>query len=170
MVVFLQFCRELTTGGGLPEFLPSGRFLPLILEASGITQQNREKMGTAFVQKTAFLVPFTIGVVIIGIILWYARVHQPLKKLRPPFGQLLLIGIVLTMLNAAVASLVAKAVLTGDEVHKSLTAEKKRSYEDRRDASPTDKKGRGEKQMSSWDRIKYGEPKTEQPVEVPPEE
>jgi hypothetical protein len=124
-----------------------------------------------FVQKTAFLVPFAIGVVVIGFVLWYARVRQPLVMLRPPFGQLLLIGIVLMMVNAALASFVANAILTGEEIHKSLTAEKKRSYEDRNEAPPNVHKDRGgEKQMNSWDRIKYGDRKSDQPIEPPPGE
>lgn len=115
-----------------------------------------------FVQKTAFLLPFCIGVVIIGVVLWYARVRHPLKRLRPPFGLLFLAGIVLMMVNGAIAAFIAKAILTGDEVAKNLTEEKKQGYSGGNATLPERKDDGKEKPMSSWDRIKYGNRDQEQ--------
>lgn len=112
--------------------------------------------GGNFVQKTAFLLPFCIGVVVIGFVLWYARVRHPLKRLRPPFGLLFLAGIVLMMVNGAIAAFIAKAILTGDEVAKNLTEEKKAGYSGGNAIVPERKGDEKEKPMSSWDRIKYG--------------
>ena len=111
----------------------------------------------SFVQKTAFLMPFCIGLVIIAFILWYARVRNPIKKLRPPFGLLTLAAIVLLMVNGAIASFIAKAILTGDDVAKNLKAEKKRGYGSGNAFVPERKKDDEEKPMSSWDRLKYGD-------------
>lgn len=111
-----------------------------------------------FVQKTAFLMPFCIGVVAIGFILWYARVRNPMKRMRPPFGLLALAGIVLMMLNGGISAFIAKAILTGDDVAKSLKEEKKKGYDTRDSTLPQrDKKDDEEKPMSSWDRLKYGD-------------
>lgn len=110
-----------------------------------------------FVQKTAFLMPFCIGLVAIGFILWYARVRNPMKRMRPPFGLLLLAAIVLLMVNGGVAAFIARAILTGDEVAKSLKDEKKRAYDSGDTTLPQRKKDDGEKPMSTWDRLKYGD-------------
>jgi hypothetical protein len=110
-----------------------------------------------FVQKTAFLMPFCIGVVAIAFILWYARVRNPIKRLRPPFGLLLLGGIVLLLLNGGISAFIAKAILTGDDVAKSLAEEKKRGYDAGNSTLPQRQKDDGEKPMSTWDRLKYGD-------------
>ena len=122
----------------------------------------------SFVQKTAFLMPFCIGLVVIGFILWYARVRNPIKKLRPPIGLLTLAAIVLLMVNGAIASFIAKAILTGDDVAKSLTAEKKRGYDGGNATLPERKKNDEEKPMSTWDRLKYGD-RNQEDEETAPE-
>ena len=115
-------------------------------------------MGTGtFVQKAAFLMPFCIGVVIIGFILWYARVRNPMKRMRPPFGLLLLGGIVLMLVNGGLAAFIAKAILTGDEVAKNLKEEPKRGYDGSDTTLPRKENEDEEKPMSSWDRLKYGD-------------
>ena len=115
-------------------------------------------MGTGnIVQKAAFLMPFCIGVVAIGFILWYARVRNPMKRMRPPFGLLALAGIVLLMVNGGISAFIAKAILTGDDVAKSLKEEKKKGYDARDSTLPQRKKDDEERPMSTWDRLKYGD-------------
>jgi hypothetical protein len=110
------------------------------------------------VQKTAFLMPFCIGVVAIGFILWYARVRNPMKRMRPPFGLLALAGIVLMMVNGGISAFIAKAILTGDDVAKSLKEEKKKGYAAGNAIVPGRKtEDDKERPMSSWDRLKYGD-------------
>ncbi|MFM7181067.1 MAG: hypothetical protein ACKO2G_06345 [Verrucomicrobiales bacterium] len=101
--------------------------------------------------------PFCIGTVIIGFILWYARVRNPMRRMRPPFGLLALAGIVLMMVNGGLAAFIAKAILTGDDIAKGLKEETKRAYDGRDTTLPPGKKDEGEKPMSSWDRLKYGD-------------
>ena len=115
-------------------------------------------MSGNFVQKTAFLMPFCIGVVAIGFILWYARVRNPMKRMRPPFGLLTLAGIVLMMVNGGISAFIAKAILTGDDVAKSLKEEKKKGYDPRDSTLPQrGTKDDEEKPMGTWDRLKYGD-------------
>ena len=116
-------------------------------------------MFSNILQKTAFLMPFIIGTVIIAVILWYARVRQPIKRLRAPFGQLLLLGNVLMMVNGAIATFIAKAILSGDKVAKSLTEEKKKGYAGSGGTLPDQPKET--ERRGSWDRIKYGEAEEE---------
>lgn len=113
---------------------------------------------SSLLQKTAFLVPFIIGLVITGVILWYARVRNPVRRYRPPFMQLLLAGIVLVMISGAVASFIAKTILTGDEIVKALATKEKRGYDKSDHSVPAAaNKGGGESKVGSWDRIKYGD-------------
>ena len=122
-------------------------------------------------QKTAFLVPFTIGVIITCVMLWYARVRNPVKRYRPPMLQLLLAGIVLLMISGGVAAFIAKAILTGDEVVKELAAEERRSYEKSGSAGPAvGPKPETERKLGSWDRLKYGDPEKSEEDAIPPEE
>lgn len=143
-----------TKGGGLLKSAASSTWrAPLLPTIMGVGN---------FVQKTAFLMPFCIGLVAIGFILWYARVRNPMKRMRPPFGLLALGGIVLLMLNGAIAAFIAKAILTGDDVAKSLTAEKKKGYKAGNAITPDHRKEDEEKPMGTWDRLKYGDRNTEE--------
>lgn len=100
----------------------------------------------------AFFVPFCIGLIVITAVLWHYRTSNPIKQMRPPFGQILLFAIVLVGLNGAGSYIVAKTVLSGTEVARSMKESKEQRGGDfGRSADRLPTSGAG-----SWDRIMPG--------------
>jgi len=100
----------------------------------------------------AFFVPFLIGSLVIAVLLWQYWSRNPIRQLRPPFGQILLFAIVLFGMNAAVSFLLAKTILSGSDVARSIEESKEQRGGDfgrRPDNLPASSGG-------SWDRIMPG--------------
>ncbi len=98
----------------------------------------------------AFFFPFVACTIIIIVLLWYYRTRNPVKRLRPPFGQIFLFAIILMGLNGAVSFFVANTLLSGTDVARSLQESREQRGGDfgrGRDSLPPPAAS------GSWDRI-----------------
>jgi hypothetical protein len=115
--------------------------------------------------KQAFLMPFSICVVISMVILWYFATRNPIRRFRPPLGQVLVGAVVLFMVSGGLSFIVAKTVLEGNTIAQQMkeARKEKKKYQNRNDKIIGDGSTRG----GSWDRI-MGNDRDSEDMPLPP--
>jgi hypothetical protein len=100
--------------------------------------------------RQAFLMPFTICLVVSAFVLWFWWSRNPVRKFRPAMGAVVLVGLMLGMVSGGAAYLVAHTVLGGDEmVQQFKNTKQTQKYVGRSDEVPGSAGGKG----GSWDRL-----------------
>lgn len=69
----------------------------------------------ALLQSGGFLMPLIICSVISTVILWYCRTKNPVKRFRPHFGEIAVLGIVLYGMSIGASYFVYTTITTGQE-------------------------------------------------------